>query len=85
MSCLIQEQSWVFGSNIFGTGFPRNFIPSFSWGGPQGFTTYKTEKALDTIERVIGRKNRTLSVEDRLIILRVFEETATYRRWEKKG
>ena len=23
-------------ANIFGTGFPRNFIPSFSWGGPQG-------------------------------------------------
>ena len=24
-------------ANIFGSGFPRNFIPSFSWGGNQDF------------------------------------------------
>lgn len=71
-------------ANIFGTGFPRNFVPSFSWGGPQGFTTYLTDKAMDTIERVIQRRGLKLSVEDRLIILRVFEESAQYRRWEKK-
>ena len=29
-------------ANIFGSGFPRNIIPSFSWGGNSGFTTYKT-------------------------------------------
>ena len=34
-------------SNIFGSGFPRNFVPSFSWGGPQGFTTYLTPKAFE--------------------------------------
>lgn len=70
-------------ANIFGTGFPRNFVTSFSWGGPQGFTTYRTEKALSTMERVMARKNKQLSVEDRLIILRIFEDTAQYRRWEK--
>jgi UDP-N-acetylglucosamine diphosphorylase/glucosamine-1-phosphate N-acetyltransferase len=31
-------------ANIFGGGFPRNFIPSFSWGGNSGFTTYLTKK-----------------------------------------
>lgn len=33
-------------SNIFGSGFPRNFIPSFSWGGAAGFTVYKTQRPL---------------------------------------
>ena len=32
-------------ANIFGDGFPRNFIPSFAWGGAAGFSTYKFGKA----------------------------------------
>ena len=36
--------------NIFGSGFPRNFIPSFSWGGANGFTTYSPDKAFEAIE-----------------------------------
>ena len=31
-------------ANIFGSGFPRNFIPSFSWGGATaGYTTFRME------------------------------------------
>ena len=70
-------------TNIFSTGFPRAFVPSFAWGGAQGYTTYRTDKAFKTIERVASRKKLNLSVEDRLILLRVFEDTAQYRRWEK--
>ena len=28
-------------ANIFGSGFPRNFTPSFSWGGTAGYTTFQ--------------------------------------------
>jgi len=35
-------------ANIFGGGFPRNFIPSFAWGGPAGFTTFQLGKALES-------------------------------------
>ncbi len=41
-------------SNIFGSGFPRNFVPSFSWGGSKGFVTYKTNKAFEVAEVVMG-------------------------------
>ena len=71
-------------ANIFGHGFPRQFIPSFAWGGAQGFTTFKTDKAFETAERVMARRNKTFSAEDRLILLRVFEDSAKYRAWEKK-
>ena len=70
-------------ANIFGTGFPRNFIPSFSWGGAHGFQTYQTDQAFETMEIVMGRKNLSFSVEDRIIYIRLFEETQKYRRWEK--
>ena len=72
-------------ANIFGPGFPRNFVPSFAWGGSHGFSTFRSGKAFDMMERVMSRRNRNLSVQDRLILLRVFEETAKFRRWETKS
>lgn len=71
-------------SNIFGSDFPRIFIPSFSYGGHHGFQTYRTDRAFEAIDRTMARKNRNLSVPERLTILRVFEETAKYRRWDKE-
>jgi len=71
-------------ANIFGHGFPRQFIPSFAWGGAGGFTTFKTDKAFETAERVMGRRNVKFDAQDRLILLRVFEDSAKYRSWEKK-
>src|SRR5690625_1554446 len=44
-------------ANIFGSGFPRNFIPSFSWGGSGGFTTYQTRKVFEVAEVVMARRN----------------------------
>lgn len=70
--------------NIFGSGFPRTFIPSFTYGGPQGFQTYRTDKAFDTIDRTLARREKSLSVSERLSILRVFEDTAKYRKWDKE-
>ena len=70
-------------ANVFGSGFPRTFIPSFSWGGASGYTTFKPEKAFQMIENMMERREVQFSPEERLIILRIFEETSKYRRWEK--
>lgn len=67
-------------ANIFGAGFPRNFIPSFSWGGSGGTTTYKTSKAFEVAEKVMLRRNIEFSEEDKTILEHVFEETAKWRR-----
>ncbi len=72
-------------ANIFGEGFPRNFVPSFSWGGNRGFRTFKTDKAFETMERVMERRQQTLDIEDRLIYLRVYEETQSFRTWDKSN
>lgn len=69
-------------ANIFGAGFPRNFIPSFSWGGNSGFSTYDIKKAIETAERVMARRNVKLTTDDVKILEYTFFESARYRTWE---
>jgi UDP-N-acetylglucosamine diphosphorylase/glucosamine-1-phosphate N-acetyltransferase len=70
-------------ANIFGSGFPRNFVPSFAWGGASGYSTFKTDKAFETAEAMMARRGKEFETIDRVIMLKVFEDTAKYRRWEK--
>jgi hypothetical protein len=67
-------------ANIFGGGFPRNFIPSFSWGGNSGFTTYLTKKAFEVSEVVMSRRSIQFTEEDKDVLNHVFEETKKYRK-----
>lgn len=67
-------------ANIFGSGFPRNFVPSFSWGGSKGFVTYKTNKAFEVAEVVMGRRKEEFTKKDHAILEHIFEETKQYRR-----
>jgi len=67
-------------ANIFGSGFPRNFIPSFSWGGSSGFTTYKTLKAFEVAKVVMARRDIDFTEQDAAILEHIFNETKKYRR-----
>jgi hypothetical protein len=67
-------------ANIFGSGFPRNFIPSFCWGGSQGFKTYKLNKVFEVAEVVMQRRNIKLTDTDRNILAHIFEISAQFRR-----
>ena len=62
--------------NIYGSGFPRNFVPSFSWGGAGGFTEYKINKALETAERVMSRRGIKLDETEEKILTHLYEQTA---------
>jgi UDP-N-acetylglucosamine diphosphorylase/glucosamine-1-phosphate N-acetyltransferase len=66
-------------TNIFGSGFPRNFIPSFSWGGNNGFTTYLTKKAFEVAKIVMSRRNIDFTEKDEAILEHIFQETSKYR------
>lgn len=67
-------------ANIFGAGFPRNFIPSFSWGGPQGQSTFQLSKAIETTKKVMERRQILLNDTDTSILTKVFELSEKYRR-----
>ena len=71
-------------TNIFGTGFPRNFIPSFTWGGASGFTTYALSKVLETSRIVMLRRNIELDEIEKNILKNVFEVSEQHRFWENK-
>ncbi|MFA6260996.1 MAG: GlmU family protein [Bacteroidia bacterium] len=70
-------------ANIFGSGFPRNFIPSFAWGGAQGFETFQLKKMYQVAVAMCSRRNVEFTTDDQAIIDEVFRLTATYRLWEK--
>jgi len=67
--------------NIFGPGFPRNFVPSFSWGGASGFTEYKTNKVFEVADVVMKRRNLVFDAIEERILKHVFEETKQYRNY----
>ena len=71
------------GANIFGEGFPRTFIPSFSWGGKNGFVTHQLDKMLETAKIVKARRDQEVDSDESEILQHVFNETAPYRSWEK--
>jgi UDP-N-acetylglucosamine diphosphorylase/glucosamine-1-phosphate N-acetyltransferase len=70
-------------ANVFGEGFPRNFIPSFAWGGNGGFSTFKMDKVFETAQMVMQRRNQELTDLDKKILTHIFNETAQFRHWEK--
>lgn len=67
-------------ANIYGSGFPRNFVPSFSWGGVAGFITYRLNKVFEVAEVVMSRRKLKLEEVDKKILEAVFEHTEVYRR-----
>lgn len=68
-------------ANIYGSGFPRNFVPSFAWGGASGFTEYRVEKAIQTMDRVMARRGLNVTPEIQVVIQHIYSETAKFRNF----
>lgn len=67
--------------NIYTPGFPRNFVPSFSWGGAAGFTTYQTSKAFEAAKVMMARRGREFDEKEAAILEHVFEITKKWRKY----
>jgi UDP-N-acetylglucosamine diphosphorylase/glucosamine-1-phosphate N-acetyltransferase len=68
-------------ANIYGSNFPRNFIPSFSWGGAAGFSTYQIDKVTETATLVMKRREVDFDEKEQRILEHVFEITKKYRNF----
>ncbi|MEZ4841803.1 MAG: GlmU family protein [Flavobacteriaceae bacterium] len=68
-------------ANVFGSNFPRNFIPSFAWGGSAGFATFKMDKVNEVVEAVMQRRNIEYDEKEKRILEHVFELTKKYRNF----
>jgi UDP-N-acetylglucosamine diphosphorylase/glucosamine-1-phosphate N-acetyltransferase len=69
-------------ANIFGPGFPRPFIPDFSWGGSQGFVTHQLPQMEKTASLMMSRRKRAYDSKEQAIIHHVFKESQEFRSWE---
>ena len=67
-------------ANVYGAGFPRNFIASFTWGGPHGTMEYRIDKALDTADRMMKRRGLEVDEVEKAILEQVYALSAEYRR-----
>ncbi len=68
-------------ANIFGNGFPPKFVPSFSWGGSEGFTSYRLEDAVEVASRVYERRHLEFGKKEKDLLKYLFEDTTKYRAW----
>ncbi|MBC8319515.1 MAG: GlmU family protein [Bacteroidetes bacterium] len=62
-------------SNIYGSGFQRNFIPSFMWGGTHGLKTYNFKKSVDVAKAVFARRDMEFDQTEESIFNHIYELT----------
>lgn len=67
--------------NIYVPGFPRNFIPSFSWGGASGFSSYQPKKAFEVAKVMMARRGVEFDEVEANILEHVFELTKKWRKY----
>ena len=67
-------------ANVYGAGFPRNFIPSFSMGGKDGFQEYRLKAAHEVAQLVMQRRGIQFDEVEQEIMDHIFEVTAKYRK-----
>ena len=70
-------------ASVFGSGFPENYIPSFSWGGSTGFTSYKIKEALEVAVRVFERRGLVFDEIEKEILTHIYELTDKNKNIQK--
>lgn len=67
-------------SNVFGSDFPKKYVPSFTWGGADGMTVYDVDRSIEVARRVMARRKVTMTEEDAQLLREVFRRTEEERR-----
>ncbi len=80
INCMFNTATIVgVGVNIHGSGFPRNFVASFSEGSSAGFTDVSLTKFFDIAKRMMARRNIELTEIDREIFQSIYNIADTYK------
>ncbi len=67
-------------ANIYGSGFPRNYVPSFSWGGAHGFVDFSIKKAFEVAGKVMARRGIDFDKTEQDILTHIYSETSQHRK-----
>jgi UDP-N-acetylglucosamine diphosphorylase / glucose-1-phosphate thymidylyltransferase / UDP-N-acetylgalactosamine diphosphorylase / glucosamine-1-phosphate N-acetyltransferase / galactosamine-1-phosphate N-acetyltransferase len=68
-----------FSCNIYGSGFPDKYLPSFSWGGSDELQTYDVNKCLETAKVVMSRRKIEFKKIDEDLFRKIFDLTRNER------
>lgn len=71
--------------SVFGGGFPKTFLPSFTWGGKDLDDVYDVDKAIKTMKIVMSRRHIEWTQEEEDIIRHLAEENRLERFQAKLG
>ncbi|MGQ8868457.1 GlmU family protein [Myroides sp. TSA_177.3] len=71
--------------SIFGGGFPKTFLPSFTWGGKDLDDVYDVDKAIKTMQIVMSRRHIEWTAVEEKIIRHLAEENKLERFQAKLG
>lgn len=68
------------GVNVYGSGFPRVFVPSFSEGSASaGFSDVTLKKFFDIASRVMGRRGLEISEKERAIYEHIYNLSQNHK------
>lgn len=81
VNCMFNTATVVgVGVNLHGAGFPRVFIPSFSAGSPEaGFDNVSIDTFMTVAQRVMGRRDLTLTDVDRRIFEVIYANASRFK------
>ncbi len=69
--------------NVFGSGFPPKYLPSFTWCGGFSIEEYRVDKAIEVARTVMARRGQSMSSAYETLLRRLFEDTAAEREKAK--
>ncbi|MGY6561500.1 MAG: GlmU family protein [Luteibaculaceae bacterium] len=67
-------------ANVFGSGFPPKLVPSFSWGGSEGFETFLLPKAIEMAKKMCERRHIDFTEVDEEIFGHIFSMSQKFRK-----
>jgi UDP-N-acetylglucosamine diphosphorylase/glucosamine-1-phosphate N-acetyltransferase len=62
-------------ANLYGSGFHRNFVPSYSWGSPAGMQSFQLKKAFNIADAVFKRRKKEFDQVEQDILAAIYEQT----------
>lgn len=65
-------------ANVFESGFPPKYIPSFSWGGGVDSERFDLEKSFESASKMMERRKKILTEKDKKILQDIFSQTIEY-------
>ncbi len=67
------------GVNIHGSGFPRNFVASFSEGSTAGFSDVSMTKFFEIARRMMARRHKELTPQDERMFYAIREAAEAFK------